>query len=136
MMASKGTTKTLFWLVVANVAATILHYVDNMMLFAHYPEPTWMTPHIVDAFWFVMTPFAVVGYRLVRVGAVRWGYVALYSYSAMSLLVLGHYRYAPMKEVSFRINALILLEVVMAVCLILFVAILQFSRRWREYGHA
>jgi len=41
-----------------------------------------------------------------------------------------------MKEVSFRINALILLEVVMAVCLILFVAILQFSRRWREYGHA
>ena len=115
----------LLWLLVANVAATILHYVDNVLFFARYPEPSWATPHIIDAFWFFMTPFAVLGYLLLRRGVVHWGSVALYSYSAMSLLVLGHYLYAPISSIGFRINLFILLEASLAVMLIASVSFFQ-----------
>lgn len=115
----------LLGLVVANVAATILHYGDNILRFARYPEPAWMAPHLIDAFWFLMTPFAVIGYVLTGRGRVHAGSMALYAYAAMSLLVLGHYRYAPFRDISFGIHALILLEAGLALALAAFVLVLQ-----------
>jgi hypothetical protein len=53
-----------FTLVVANIVTSIIHYVDNVFFFQHYPEPTWLNPHLVDAAWFVMTPFGIAGYLL------------------------------------------------------------------------
>jgi hypothetical protein len=117
------------WLIAINIAATVLHYVDNVLFFPEYPEPAWMTPHFVDAFWFVMTPFAIAGHRLFSKGHPHWGSAALYAYSAMSLLALGHYLYAPICSMGWRINAFILLEAVVAACLIAGVALLQ-ARRW------
>lgn len=44
-------------LVLANVAASALHFGDNMLRFHAYPEPAWITsPGVVDALWFAMTP--------------------------------------------------------------------------------
>jgi hypothetical protein len=119
----------LLWIVIANVGATILHYADNILAFAQYPEPPWMRPHLIDAFWFFMTPFAVAGYVLVRRGNVHLGSVALYTYGAMSLLVLGHYRFAPIDTIALRIHGLILLEASLAVVLIAYVFLLHLRER-------
>ena len=115
----------LLWLLLANVVATVAHYVDNIVFFAQYPEPPWMQPHFIDAFWFVMTPFALVGYKLITRGRVHFGSVVLYLYAAMSLLVLAHYRYAPMRSIRFRIHIFILVEAALALALVAYVAVLQ-----------
>lgn len=133
MQNQSGTQRLLLWLVLANVVASVLHYVDNMVFFSEYPEPAWMTPHLIDAFWFVMTPFAVAGYVLVRRGFVVWGCVVLYLYAGMSLLVLGHYLYAPIGSLPLRINLLIVLEAALAAALIAYVLVLQ-VRHLRAMG--
>jgi hypothetical protein len=126
----------LFWLLVANVIATIFHYADNVCYFHLYPEPPWLNARLVDAFWFVMTPLAVVGYLLIKRGFLHWGCFVLYAYAAASLLVLGHYRFAPFFSIATRIHFFILLEAALALALIGYVAWIQ-SRRiplstWHE----
>ena len=121
-------TSRLRLLIVINVAATILHYVDNVLFFEDYPEPPWLRPHMIDAFWFVMTPFALTGYLLVKRGFLHLGSAALYAYAGMSLLSLGHYLYAPIGSIGFRINAFIWLEAGLAAILIAYVAQFQIRR--------
>jgi hypothetical protein len=107
----------LLGLLVANVVTSVLHYVDNIVFFRHYPEPTWLSPHLVDLAWFVMTPFGVAGYLLFRRGRRPAAFACLYLYAAMGLLVLGHYLIAPPWEVSLKINAFIMAEAVAALLL-------------------
>lgn len=114
--------QVLFWLLVANVIATIFHYADNVCYFHLYPEPPWLNAKWVDAFWFVMTPLAVVGYLLLKRGFIHWGCFVLYAYAAASLLVLGHYRFAPFFSIAARIHFFILLEAALALALIGYVA--------------
>lgn len=113
--------KNLLVLIILNIIATFGHYVDNICYFADYPEPHWLSPSIVDAFWFFMTPFAAFGYWYYLKGwhgLARWSLVA---YCLMSLLVLGHYLIEPPWNVAFRINLLILIEALAAVVLLLYV---------------
>ncbi len=112
-------------LLVINIATSILHYVDNILFFHTYPEPRWINPQIIDAFWFVMTPFALLGYALYSKGSRRHSYLCLYLYALMSLLVLGHYRYGSMWEMSMKINLLIISEAIAAVALIAYTMWLQ-----------
>lgn len=83
--------RRLFWLLVANVAASILHYGDNVMFFHEYPEPPWINTRIIDGFWWLMTPLAMSGYLPLRRGTVHLGSALLHLYALASLLVLGHY---------------------------------------------
>lgn len=101
-----------------NVLATVLHYVDNICYFSDYPEPSWLNPCIIDLFWFVMTPFAILGYWYHTQRWTNLATVSLIVYSLMSLLVLGHYLISPPWDVSLRINAFILLEAFAAFVLI------------------
>ena len=71
------TYTSLKWLVWFNIFTTILHYVDNILFFAHYPEPTWLNPTLVDAFWFVMTPFALLALWLIKHQRLYWGLVSI-----------------------------------------------------------
>lgn len=128
-MSTSGRQRTLLALLVANVATSILHYVDNIVFFTHYPEPTWLNPHIVDMAWFVMTPFGVAGYLLYPRGRRTAAFLCLYLYAAMGLLVLGHYLIAPPWRVSFKINLFILAEAVAALLLGLFTAMVQIRER-------
>jgi hypothetical protein len=117
--------RCLLVLIVINIGTSILHYVDNILFFHTYPEPHWINPQIIDAFWFVMTPFAVLGYVLYSKGLRRYSYLCLYLYALMSLLVLGHYRYGSMWEMSIKINLLIFMEAIAAVALIAYSMWLQ-----------
>jgi hypothetical protein len=75
------TFKTLAWLVALNIAMTILHYVDNVAFFHEYPEPPWLRPGMVDAFWFLMTPVALAGLWLMRRDCRRIGSIVLLVYA-------------------------------------------------------
>ncbi len=116
------------WLVLATVACSILHYADNLLFFEHYPEPPWINRHIIDAFWWLMTPLAWSGYRLMRRGALRSGAATLLAYGACNLLTLGHYHYAPLHDISLRIHAFIVLEALLAAALIAFLLVTQTRR--------
>ena len=116
------------WLLLANVAGSILHYAHNLLFFAEYPEPTWINRSMIDAFWFFMTPLAWIGYRLIQHGSHRIGELVLLGYALCNLLSLGHYRYAPMRSVAPHINAFILLEAALAGVLIVYVALSCFRQ--------
>ena len=124
-MSTSDRNRTLLALLAANVATSILHYVDNVVFFRHYPEPTWLSPHLVDLAWFVMTPVGVAGYVLFRRGRRPAAFACLYVYAAMGLLVLGHYLIAPPWEVSLKINPFIIVEAVAAALLGAFTVWLQ-----------
>lgn len=111
-----------FAMLIMNVAASVAHYADNILRFASYPEPPWLNPARVDAFWFVMTPFGIAAYWLYRRGKRRAAFLANYAYGAMNLLVLGHYLTAPPWRLSASINALIVLESATALFLIAYTA--------------
>src|SRR6187397_3280152 len=89
--ARLSSTRMFFGLLIMNVAASIAHYADNILRFAEYPEPPWLNPARVDAFWFLMTPFGIAAYWLYKRGKKRAAFVANYAYGVMNLLVLGHY---------------------------------------------
>jgi hypothetical protein len=125
-MSARSEKRTILTLVAANVVTSILHYVDNVVYFQHYPEPTWLNPHLVDAAWFVMIPFGIAGCVLYLQGRLKPAYVFLQIFALMNLLVLGHYLIAPPWRVSFRINLFILLEAVSALLVGLAAAWLQF----------
>ncbi len=107
-------------LLIANLAASALHFADNMLRFDEYPEPKSITgPHVVDALWLVMTPLLAVGWWLAR-REKKWAAVGvLWLYGFASIFVLGHYFYASPRELAFRINFFIGAEAVAAVLLIL-----------------
>jgi hypothetical protein len=129
--AGKGFPRFLFWLLLANVFASVLHYGDNLLYFEEYPEPGWINRRIIDTFWFVMTPLAVIGYRALKQGLLHFGCIALYLYAAAGLLVLGHYRYAPLCSVVPRIHSFILLEATLAAVLAASVCVYQMRGRVR-----
>lgn len=116
------------WLLFATVLGSILHYADNLLFFAEYPEPPWINRSMIDAFWFAMTPLAWLGYRLIKAGSRNAGALVLMGYVACNLLALGHYRYAPMCSVAPRINAFIWLEAGLA-CLLAAYLILPYIRK-------
>jgi hypothetical protein len=113
------TLRTFLLVLVANVAASLVHYVHNVVWFSEYPDPTWLSPARTDSFWFLMTPFAFAAYVFYRRGDARAASRASYAYAAMSLLVLGHYTILPPWRISAVINFGILVEVVAAIALIL-----------------
>eukprot|EP00048_Salpingoeca_helianthica_P025194 m.38411 g.38411 ORF g.38411 m.38411 type:complete len:166 (-) comp9980_c0_seq1:374-871(-) len=114
--------KILLWLVVANVVSSILHYVID---FANYPEPLWLNPHIIDMFWFAMTPIGITGCVLFTRGRRTAAFACLYSFAIMNLLTLGHYLIAPPWDLPFRINFFILLEAFTALMLLVHLALLH-----------
>lgn len=112
--------RNLLCLVIANIIASILHYVDNVMHFEHYPEPDWLNAQLVDLFWFFMTPFAIVGLYLVKRHRFNFALWLLIAYALMGLLVLGHYNYAPFFDISFKIHLFIWLEAILAGILLIY----------------
>ena len=72
---------------------------------------------------FFMTPFAILGYLAMRKGAAWTGCVLMCAYALMSLLVLGHYLYAPFFSISPKIHLFIFLEAVMALLFLLYLPV-------------
>ncbi|EKO3516029.1 hypothetical protein LA983_000436 [Vibrio fluvialis] len=118
MMVSNIVLYRLKWLLIATFFSSILHYVDNIVFFADYPEPVWINPRQIDLFWIAMTPLAPIGYQQIKQG--RWliGAGLLVMYGVCNMLTLGHYNYAPFTTIAFKIHAFILIEALLGSILI------------------
>lgn len=113
----------LAWLICLTVASSVAHYVDNTLFFSEYPEPVWLNPTIVDVCWFVMTPLAWFGYRLMLRGSRHAASVVLLLYAGANLLTLGHYFCHRTMNIAPRIHGFILIEAILAVLLIIYVCL-------------
>ena len=111
----RGSLFALSVVLLVNVAASALHFGDNMIHFHEYPEPRWITgPYVVDGVWFVMTPLLVLGWALAKGGLRLASIAVLWLYGGLSVFVLGHYFYASPFDLSLRINLSIGVEAVAA----------------------
>ena len=86
------------------VAVSIVHYVDNTVAYAAYPQSeTLPNPSrtLVGAAWFVFTAFGIVAYVLYTRGRRAAAAVCLAVYSGSGLVGIGHYAAGGVKD-SFR----------------------------------
>ncbi|EKE72998.1 hypothetical protein [Gallaecimonas xiamenensis] len=120
-MSASAWLRALKWLVLATFLSSILHYLDNMLFFADYPEPVWINTHMIDLFWVLMTPLAPLGYLWVKWGRYRAGTLLLAVYGLCNMLTLGHYRFAPFTSISTKIHLFILLEALLGGLLVAWV---------------
>ncbi|MEL6199498.1 MAG: hypothetical protein AAFR09_04740 [Pseudomonadota bacterium] len=121
--------RTLTWLTVINVIVATAHCVDNMVFFDEYPEPDWITgPMVVDVLFLVALGWLAIGVLAFRRRR-RWlSALGLTGFCVISASALGHYLYAPVSDLSLRMNALIFAEAAAALVLLGFVAASQ--ARW------
>ena len=101
--------------------SSILHYVHNVIHFDHYPEPDWLSPQLVDAFWFVMTPIGIYGLIVAVKSQMTKGRWWLYLYALMGLLSLLHYNIETDNIMTVTMHSLIWFQAICAFWLIAYV---------------
>ena len=120
-------------LIVVNVISTMFHYIDNFLFFERYPAPNWMNMHHVYIAWLLLTPFAIIGYILYTKQKYWLAYLCLFIYSNAGAASMGHYFYGSMIDMSWKMNASIILDVIAGISLDLFLFWSAFiAWEWRE----
>lgn len=110
-----------FWILLT-AFSSVLHYGHNIAHFEHYPEPKWLNPQIIDWFWFVMTPFAIIGCFFDMYGLRRTAFVLFALYALMNMLTLLHYGCEIRVPISFTIHLFIWFEAICAAILLSYVS--------------
>ncbi|WP_116040448.1 hypothetical protein [Amycolatopsis palatopharyngis] len=91
------TTRTLLWLLAVTFVVSVVHYVDNYVNYAEYPQPgpgddlPAPSAGLVAASWFVFTASGAAGLWLWFRGRITIACVALTGYSLSGLVGIGHY---------------------------------------------
>lgn len=88
--------RTLRVLLLVAVAVSVLHYVDNYVNYADYPDASdALVPApsrtLIGLSWFAFTAFGIAGYLAFREGRERFGSLLLAVYSGSGLVGFGHY---------------------------------------------
>lgn len=83
-------------LLIAAVAVSVVHYADNYINFADYPDASDAPVPapgrtLIGLSWFMFTAFAIAAYLAFRAGRHRAGAALLAVYSGSGLVGLGHY---------------------------------------------
>lgn len=117
MNKTKNYRQWLLILLVANVLATVFHFTENFIFIKNYPQPNWINAYHVIIFWVIMTSLGVVGYFLYKRRFSFLSYLCLYTYCAMTIVSLGHYLYAPIWDLSLKMNAFLICEMLTAITL-------------------
>jgi hypothetical protein len=76
------------------IAVSIVHYLDNTLNYADYPQPTSgpaPSRALVGTSWFLFTAFGIAGYVLLTRGRVRAAALSLAVYSGSGLVGFAHY---------------------------------------------
>jgi hypothetical protein len=108
----------------AYMAASFLHHFHNAQFIDEYPNmPTGLPPALAYVVWSAVTMVGLAGYYGVRHGRELLGFAVLALYAAYGLLVLGHYKLAPMSAHTLGANVTIWLELVTAALLLGTVAV-------------
>lgn len=115
--------KTLMWILLLNVVASVLHYVHNVMYFQHYPEPDWLSAHIVDYVWFLMTFIGLAGLAALISNKRNTALALLYLYAAINMLSTLHYAVDSSDVMTIAMHSFIWLEALCAAGLIYYLAV-------------
>ena len=76
------------------IAVSIVHYLDNTINYADYPQSANLpdpSRGLVGAGWFLFTAFGIAGYVLLVRGRVTAAAISLAVYSGSGLVGFGHY---------------------------------------------
>ena len=111
--------RTLPFLFVAFVAASLIHFIHNAEFLAEYPglPQTWTRAGVYGA-WVGMTFVGLLGWLLVRAGYYVSGLLLIALYAVSGLDSLGHYIVASPSAHTAAMNVTILLEVSTAALLL------------------
>jgi hypothetical protein len=114
--------KNLLRYFLANLAATFIHFADNIIRLHSYPDLPTTQASDIALFWLVMTPFGLAGYWLYRKGERRLSFYSFYLYCIMNLIALGHYLPSRLRggfmNYGFEIHLFIWLEAATALVLL------------------
>ena len=114
-----GSPASLTRLLLAHVAASLLHHIHNAEFLGEYPNlPASLTRAGVYTAWFVEALIALAGYALLRRGWTQTGLVLIGAYALIGFGGLAHYLVAPIGAHSLAMNATIWLEALTAALLI------------------
>lgn len=93
----RRTTRTLQVLMSVAFVVSVIHYIDNTLNYADYPqvEPGSALPNpsarVIAAAWFVFTAFGVLGLWWWLHGRIRAAAAAIAAFSGSGLVGVGHY---------------------------------------------
>jgi hypothetical protein len=76
------------------IAVSVVHYLDNTVNYADYPQPDGgLAPSraLVGTSWFLFTAFGIAGYVLLTRARVTAAAICLAVYSGSGLVGFGHY---------------------------------------------
>lgn len=121
--ATDGRSPMLLPLMLVYGAASLLHHVHNAVYLNAYPNlPAWLTAGGVIGAWSVVASVGALGYlfysRIARIP----GLALIALYALFGFAGLDHYAVAPVSAHSVAMNLTILLEVVLALVLLAYVA--------------
>ena len=104
---SPPSTSTVWWVVLASVVVTALHYTDNYISIEEYPQPDWIHRETVLIAWLLLTLVGIAGYMLFHAGRTLAAgfYLLVYSYTGTSSL--GHYPFGGAEDFTTRMHLFI-----------------------------
>jgi len=121
MMAERSAAQSnlLLACLLAYMVGSFVHHFHNAQFIDEYPNmPTGFPPAIAYVVWTTVTAVGLAGYYGVRRGRELLGLALLALYAAYGLLVLGHYKLAPMSAHTLGANVTIWLELLTAALLL------------------
>lgn len=116
-------SRTVGRVVALSIAVTTVHYFDNYLNVAEYPQPEWVTGGTVLLAWAFFTLIGIAGYLLYRAGQSLAAGLYLAVYSLAGLTSPGHYLHGAPGDFSLKMHLGIWADAVVgiavAVCAVL-----------------
>ncbi|MEE3717149.1 hypothetical protein V2H45_10365 [Tumidithrix elongata RA019] len=106
-MAIDNKDKHLQWLrifLLASIISTAIHYTDNYVFIADYPQPDWITLPSIYISWIVLTGIGILGYWLYQQDKFWLAYSCLSIYSLTGLSSVAHYFYGSISQFSLKMH--------------------------------
>ncbi|GAB4375854.1 MAG: hypothetical protein Kow00121_22090 [Elainellaceae cyanobacterium] len=94
----------------ASMISTAIHYTDNALFIADYPQPDGITLTGIAVSWILLTAIGALGYWFYRQQNFWVAYVCLFVYSLTGLSSLGHYWYGAFADFSAKMHLFIWLD--------------------------
>ena len=114
--------KSLLLLLLLNLLASVLHYVHNVIYFQHYPETDWLSAHIVDYVWFLMTFIGLAGVIALINIRLSIAKACFNLYALLNMLSLLHYAVDSDNVMTVAMHSFIWLEALCAAALLYYLA--------------
>jgi len=130
---NKQSKSWLLAILLCSITITSIHYTDNAIFVADYPEPGWITTSGVFITWGVMTLVSAIAYWLYRQQYFWSSYLVLGIYSITGLSSPTHYFYGSMAQFSGKMHLFIWSDAIAGLAVIAFIVwSALIAQEWRS----